>query len=1177
MVTNGLLTYMENAKETRTILEALARNKREQLVYGLSGSQKGLMAAAIHQVTGRPMVVITAYEDRARQFGTDLATLLPGENPLVFPALDLAAHQVVAASKETVQQRLTVLSRCHRGEARVITTSVEALMRRIAPPLLWVRGCIDLSVGREVNLEELIARLVGSGYRREGVVEGFGQFSIRGAIVDVYPPGSPEPVRIELFDREVDSIRYFDPVTQRSLSGVRSVGIPPAQEFAVNPGQIASGMKQLERDLQSGIKRLTKAGKTKAARKLSGLIKELQGNIQGGLNLDELAPYFPYFCPESATLVDYLSEDAIIFLDEPARILEAANRHFQDVTETYLRLFEDGIALPGQARAFFGPDDLWSILKVRQLVFFSLLPKSISGVSPEQILNVAARNMGLFHGRQDELAHEVAGWQRKHYATAIFASTNDRAERVVAALNAAGLKASRFQMEDRLTAGDVAVFTGDLQEGFEMPSLGLALVTDQEIFGKERKKRRPAQRHPEGRRIEAFTELKAGDYVVHVNHGIGRYLGVQRLQADGVERDYLVIRYSGEDRLYVPTDQLELIQKYIATDGHAPKLNRLGGSEWTKAKNKVKHAVQEMAGELLALYAARESVPGFPYSPDSIWQREFEEAFPYEETPDQLQSIHEVKGDMMKPRPMDRLLCGDVGYGKTEVAIRAAFKAVMDNRQVAILVPTTILAQQHYNTFRERLAGYPVTVEVLSRFRSHRQQTTVIDKLALGMVDVIIGTHRLLSEDVQFNNLGLLIVDEEHRFGVVHKERLKQLRTNVDVLTLTATPIPRTLHMALVGVRDMSTIETPPEDRYPVQTYVAERTPELIRDAIARELGRGGQVFFVHNKILDIERAASEIRMLVPEARIGVAHGQMKEDRLEQVMLDFLEGNYDILVTTTIIESGLDMPNVNTLIVDDADHLGLAQLYQLRGRVGRSNRRAYSYFTYRRDKVLTEVAEKRLHAIREFTEFGSGFKIAMRDLEIRGAGNILGPEQHGHIMAVGFDLYCQMLEEAVGELKGSVEPKLVVPALDVRVDSFIPDEYVSDPGQKVEIYKRLSLARSKEEVDDLAAEMQDRFGEVPLPLANLLAVTRIRVMAQELDIASIQQERDTLRIRFHRPPATGENLVKLAGRFRNRISFSVVHGLDVNLKLKGLQPEEVVKLLETFFAHLKSLAGVVTV
>ncbi|MDD4169641.1 MAG: transcription-repair coupling factor, partial [Desulfotomaculaceae bacterium] len=666
-------------------------------------------------------------------------------------------------------------------------------------------------------------------------------------------------------------------------------------------------------------------------------------------------------------------------------------------------------------------------------------------------------------------------------------------------------------LEGHVRAGNVAIAAGNLEGGFEFPFCRLVVLTEFDIYGQRKKLRRERKRYE---RLTPFVDMKVGDHIVHVNYGIGRYLGVVPLTIGGIQKEYLLVKYAGEDKLYVPVDQVGLIQKYLGSEGESPRLSRLGGGEWTRVKSRVKEAVREMAQDLLALYAARETVQGYAFGPDTVWQKEFEEAFPYEETPDQTRAVEDIKADMERSRPMDRLLCGDVGYGKTEVAMRAAFKAVMEGKQVAILVPTTILAQQHYNTFQQRLARYPVNVDVLSRFRTAREQRQVKLGLELGSIDIVIGTHRLVQEDVRFKDLGLLVIDEEQRFGVAHKERLKYISKNVDVLTLSATPIPRTLHMSLVGLRDTSILETPPKDRYPIQTYVMDEDPVLFREAIRRELGRGGQVFFVYNRVLDMERTAMWLQELVPEASIAIAHGQMKEDDLEQVMLDFLNGKFGVLVCTTIIENGLDISNVNTLLVKEANMMGLSQLYQLKGRVGRSNRLAYAYFTFRKDRVLGEAAEKRLAAIREFTELGSGFKIAMRDLEIRGAGNILGAEQHGHITAVGFDLYCRLLEEAVREAKGEELSQFNDTTIELPIEAYIPDDYISDTNQKVELYKRIAGLAASSALPDLEEELVDRFGDLHEAVQNLLAVAKVKLMAGSLKVKKISLLSGQLRLLF---------------------------------------------------------------
>jgi transcription-repair coupling factor (superfamily II helicase) len=881
------------------------------------------------------------------------------------------------------------------------------------------------------------------------MVESPAQYAIRGDIIDVFPLDQPMPLRIELFDDEIDSIRRFDLETQRSLAGFGRVVIPPAKEFFIADEVRDGGISAIESRLALHGRRLRNLGLEDRAVFLEERISRGLERLKEDLSFDAEEQFAPVIYPRCETILDYAAMPLVI-VDEPSRIRESLSAFESEVNEAYTSFIENGVVLPDEAGIFNSVQETFARIDKEQRLELVLLARGMDLRESGHVRSFAVSSASSYHGRLELLIRDIRTWRTKGYCVVVNVSTEDRAVRFVEVMAEHGIEAVYVpSVTDQVKPGNVIVTVGSLEAGFEFPSLRLVTLTDLELYGAEKRRRRFAPVATGKARLSVFTDLKPGDYVVHITHGIGKYLGVTTLEAAGTRRDYLMVRYAGEDKLYVPTEQIDLLQKYVGPEDSPPRLYKLGGAEWNKVKAKVKESVQDMALGLLQLYAVRESMKGHPFSPDTPWQREFEEAFPYEETADQLKVIEEVKADMERPRPMDRLICGDVGYGKTEVAIRAAFKAVMDSKQVAVLVPTTILTQQHFATFKERFSGYPVNIAALSRFQSASQQRSILKRLRDGMIDIVIGTHRLLQPDVKFRDLGLLIIDEEQRFGVAHKETLKEMKKTVDAMTLTATPIPRTLHMALVGVRDMSAIETPPEDRYPVRTYVMEHNDAVIRDAIQRELARGGQVYFVHNRVQTIDGVAAALARSVPDARIAVAHGQMAEDRLEEIMLRFLDSEFDVLVSTTIIESGLDIPNVNTLIVTDSDYLGLSQLYQLRGRVGRSNRVAYAYFMYRKDSILTEVAEKRLAAIREFTDFGSGFKIAMRDLEIRGAGNLLGPEQHGHIAAVGFELYSRLVEEAVRELKGTgKEEEKQDPFIDLPVSAFIGDDYVSDPRQK---------------------------------------------------------------------------------------------------------------------------------
>jgi len=883
--------------------------------------------------------------------------------------------------------------------------------------------------------------------------------------------------------------------------------------------------------------------------------------------------YIAQIYPHAESLLDYMPKETVMILDEPTRIAESARQMEREEGEWQTALLQQGEFLP-QLKISLSYEDV--ILKSdRQRIYLSLFLRQISGIQPQNIVQFMCRSMQQFHGQMHVLKTEWERWVKGHFRVVFLASSEERLERLERVLSDYGMKVLRDKSVNPPLPGKPVVRIGSLQNGFEMGGLRLAVITEGEVFTQKQRRTRRSVKLDHAEKIKDYQELKPGDYVVHVNHGIGRYVGIETLEVGGMHKDYLHIQYAGNDKLFVPVEQIDQVQKYIGSEEKAPKVYSLGGSEWSKVKNKVRSSVQDIAQDLIELYAKRQQAKGYAFSKDTPYQKEFEAMFPYEETPDQLRSIEEIKRDMEREQPMDRLLCGDVGYGKTEVAIRAAFKATMDGKQVAVLVPTTILAQQHYETFRERFADFPVQIRVLSRFRTRKEQKEAIEGIKNGTVDIVIGTHRLLSKDIVFKDLGLLIIDEEQRFGVKHKEKIKQMKHNIDVLTLSATPIPRTLHMAMMGVRDLSVIETPPENRFPVQTYVLEYSAALVREAIEREMARGGQVYFLYNQVQNIEQMADQIRMLVPDARVAVAHGQMPENDLERVMLEFLDGEFDVLVSTTIIETGVDIPNVNTLIIYNADKMGLSQLYQLRGRVGRSNRIAYAYFTYQRDKVLSETAEKRLQAIKEFTELGSGFKIAMRDLSIRGAGNILGAEQHGHIATVGFELYSQMLKEAVVELQGgTAETKPKEPTIELSLDAYLPSEYIKDEKQKIELYKKIRGVTTLDEVRDLEEEIEDRFGDLPEPVQMLLKVAKIKAYSIQYGMESIEQKDGDITIKLspeQNEHIDGQKLFEIAQDFLGKIRFSTGQQIGVIFKTKGMPPKTALEMVEQFLEKYKDV------
>jgi len=1173
----GLIRMLENSVQYKDLERRLAL-KNNVAVYGLEGTQKHLTMGLIEHTLKKPLLIVSTGEDRAREISSDLSALFSPGAVEHFPAREVLPVDVYAHSREILSQRVGVLQKVIKGRIRCVVTTFEALSRRLSPPDLFQEMFLEYEVGQRLDKESLLKQLLRIGYERVEVVEIPGQFAARGGLVDVYPITGLRPYRIDFFGDEIDAIRAFDPKSQLSKENHSTVVIAPALEFTVPPHSPLweEGKRAISEDLLS-TKNILAGRKNKGAiSKLDDKINTLLERMESGLVAPDLERYLSLFISAPHTLLDYFKEKPAIILDEPLQFEKAARDREKEFKDSFKNLLEEGAVLSKQGEIFLDYAALKSTWDRHQKIYFSLLPKKSGLLGDTTAVSMHARKLPEFRGKLKLLLDAIDGWKKAKYAVVIMTSSKERGGHLKESLWDNKIEAVFIpSINSELKPGQVVITYGTLNSGFELSPARIVVVTDREVFGRP-KSRRLRRQFTEGIRITDISDIKPGDYVVHVHHGIGKYLGIVNLEVQGVKRDYLHIQYHGQDRLYVPTDQVDFIQKYIGAEGYAPKLHKLGGSEWARAKARVRSSVQELARELLNLYAARQTIKGHPFSPDGAWQSEFEAAFPYKETPDQLRAIEEVKADMEKPKPMDRLLVGDVGYGKTEVALRAAFKAVMDNKQVAVLAPTTVLAHQHYQTFKERFSQFPVEIRVLSRLKKPKEQKKIIEDLKNGSADIIIGTHRLLSKDIQFKDLGLLIIDEEQRFGVAHKEKLKKLRKEVDVLTLTATPIPRTLHMALAGARDMSVINTPPENRYPVQTYVVEYSRELIVDAIRRELNRKGQVFYVHNRVIDLEDRVKELQALLPEARIAMAHGQMPERRLERVMVDFVQGDIDVLVCTTIIENGLDIPNVNTLIVEEADNFGLAQLYQLRGRVGRTNRIAYAYFTYRRNKMLSEIAEKRLNAISEFTEFGSGFKLAIRDLEIRGAGNLLGPEQHGHMLAVGFDLYCRLLEEEVAKLKGKSEEReeKVTAEIELNVSAYIDGSYISEPSIKFEIYRRLRDINSEGELFELQKELEDRFGPPPKEAVNLLLLTKLRVLAQKLAIVSIKEAANEVKIKFRdEARICGDSLMILAKEYPRQLTFSSIGGLEISLGKRNIPGDKLIQCLTEILYKILELSS----
>ncbi|MFC7394733.1 transcription-repair coupling factor [Scopulibacillus cellulosilyticus] len=1121
----GLERYFsEKLMDLDTVLDGFAGGMKQQLVSGLTNAAKSLWMASIYKRRKKPLLIVTHNLYQAQKLYDDLEDCLGSEQVYLYPVNDLIASEISIASPELRAQRIEVLNRLAQKENSVIIAPIAGVKRYLAPEKLWASSLIHLKMGGTVDLDSLIKTLTAIGYERETMVNGPGEFSVRGGIIDIYPLTEDYPVRIELFDDEVDSIRYFDSDTQRSEDKVEEITIGPAKELILFDSQYQLAADKLEKGLASTLKKVKdKQVKELLTENIGYEIEQLKEHqpFQGN------AKYTTFFYETESTLLSYLPKDSLIIVDEISRVQEMSEQLDKEEAEWQTALLQKGEIVSGVSLSLDWQD--FNQIINHPVLYLSLFLRHHGYIQPENIINISCRSMQNFHGQINVLKHECERWEKGNYAVVLLAANHDRGKRMEDVLSDYGIEAQFVEDKTRPAPGKRQIVTGHLDGGFELPQQKLVVITEKEVFAnKAPKASRRQKKISSAERLKNYNELKIGDYVVHVDHGIGKYIGIETLEVNGIHKDYLQIVYKGNDKLYVPVENIDQVQKYVGSEGKEPKLYALGGSEWKRVKSKAKSSVQDIADDLIKLYAEREASQGHAFQKDGPEQHEFEAAFPYQETDDQLQAIEEIKKDMENIKPMDRLLCGDVGYGKTEVALRAAFKAIAEGKQVAFLVPTTILAQQHFETAKERFEDFAVNISVLSRFGTRKEHQETIKGLKKGTVDMVIGTHRLLSKDIVFKDLGLLIVDEEQRFGVTHKEKIKRMKANVDVLTLTATPIPRTLHMSMLGVRDLSIIETPPENRFPVQTYVTEYSGTLIREAIERELARDGQVYFLYNRVESIQRMAEQISALVPDARVAFAHGQMKENELEAVMVDFLEGAYDVLVSTTIIETGVDIPNVNTLIVYDADRMGLSQLYQLRGRVGRSNRVAYAYFTYQRDKVVNEVAEKRLQAIKEFTELGSGFKIAMRDLSIRGAGNLLGAQQHGFIDSVGFDLYSKMLKDAIEERKGTVKAKHEHQVgITIDADAYIPETYIEDSLQKIDMYKRFKSIETLSDVNELHDEMIDRFGDYPQEVVDLFTVAKINVIAHELQIETIKQNNNQMTLTFSEEGSEKIDRVKL--------------------------------------------------
>ena len=1132
-------------------IKSIEEQKSPIAISGLTDVGMAQIISATKEFAKKPICIITYNEIQAKKLVEDLKYFT--DKVVFFPKKEIVTYDYVAESKDLPYERIEALNKIQGMKTGIIVTTIEATMQKIMSKKALCKNVLKFKIQDEYNLEDVKRKLLDLGYTRCDLIEGRGQFSVRGGIVDISLT-EKNGVRIEFWGDEIDSIRYFNIVSQRSTEEIKEITINPAHEYL------------LEKPLETVIEKIRS---TVYNEEVQEQVEQDIEIIKNGDYISKVDKYFNAFYEQQETILDFLSSKFVIVLDEFNKITQRLDNINKDSNNIITLLMEKQKIVPDAIKNLLSLEQFEEKLTNKQLVYIEKLDNEIKFQAEKY--NWVYKEKNYYKSEIEILFKELIKAQEEKKKIYILAETKEKAKSICKLLDEHEI-INKYEEKLNQTIivknneSLVTVSVGKLSSGFECFDLKLLVITSQELIEGEKRKKYKSSAFKEGEKV-VYADLKVGDYVVHKNYGIGIFIGVNTITADGTTKDYIKIKYYGDDILYVPTNQLDNIRKYIGGDEGGLKVNKLGNKEWIKTKARVKNNLREVAKELIELYAKREKAKGYAFPADSPWQTQFEESFPYQETDDQLRCIDEVKKDMELPKPMDRLLCGDVGYGKTEVAIRAAFKAVMGGKQVAYLAPTTVLAEQQYKEFRDRMANFAIRVEVLNRFKTKKEQNEIVKKLKLGEIDIVVGTHRILSNDVEFKDLGLLIIDEEHRFGVKAKEKIKQYKASIDVLTMTATPIPRTLHMSIVGIRDMSVIYEPPYNRKPVQTYVLEYDQEVIREAITKELERKGQVFYLFNNVEKIIQKADEISRLVPEAKVVYAHGKMTGNEIEDIMEDFIEGKTDILVCTTILESGIDIPNANTIIVENADRMGLAQLYQIRGRVGRSDRQGYAYITYKRDKLLSEVADKRLKAIKEFTEFGSGFKIAMRDLEIRGAGSLLGEIQHGHLEQVGYDTYCNLLDEVIKEMQGTV----VQPEIDVQIDldatCYIPDTYISDSSQKIEIYQDIALCKNEEDIQNVIDEMIDRFGNMPSEIENLLEIARIKILCKKLKISKVQGKRNFVLFMFE-PGEINLDINELVKQYKNKIKFTQGIKPQITLALDNMTEIKMLREVKEFLENL---------
>lgn len=1165
MLSKTINKPLEDLQSYKTTLEYLKKGITPLLLTGTLTSQKIQIVDAIKQEFGNKTLIIASDEKKCKDIVSDLE-YFKTKNVLMYPAKDIIFYNADVKSIDIVSKRCKVYEALINNEDCTIVLSVESLFDRLTPKDIFNRFLLNIKVGVEINIETLISRLNAMGFVRREVVEYAGQYAIRGGIIDLFTTIHDTAIRIEFWGDEIDSIRILDEFAERSVSKVDELKIMPVRELVFDEKILENAKNKLKTDYEKTLNDYEKKGLKEEYSNLKKTFGSIYDELDFSNSISKAEVLLPYFYKEKVSLLDYLSDDFIVYFDDFNRVEDRAKFILNEFNDSVKNRLMRGYMLPTQTNLINDFDDiLLKINNFKSVVFTSVLIDEKNLKLPiKDSINYDVKTVSVFQNNVTQLVEDVAHYKKIDYKTIILTGSKVRGLNLANEFKENSIEATYYENLNNieLENGGVYITKGSLTKGFSYPTLKYVIISDRELFGETKKLTK--RRAKNGKPIESFTDLKVGDYVVDERNGIGIFKGIEKITFEGVTKDYFQIGYKNDDNLYVPIDQLESIQKYIGADGVTPKINELGGNKWNKAKERTKRSVVLLAKELVELYAKRQNAKGFIFSSDTEWQRDFEESFVYQETDDQLNAIEDMKNDMESSRVMDRLICGDVGYGKTEVAIRGAFKAVQDGKQVAYLVPTTILAEQIYNTFKERMADFPIGIELLSRFRTPKQQKESVSRMKSGNSEILIGTHRILSKDVEYKDLGLVIVDEEQRFGVKDKEKLKQLKENVDVLTLTATPIPRTLHMSMTGIRDMSVLEEPPNERQPVQTYVCEYNEEFVREAINREIGRGGQVFYLYNRVNTIDIVAKKVSELVPNAVVDVGHGQMSERELERVMKAFIDNETNVLVCTTIIETGLDISNANTIIIENADQMGLSQLYQLRGRVGRSTRSAYAYLMYKRDKVLTEVAEKRLQTIRDFTEFGSGFKVSMRDLEIRGAGTMLGEEQHGYLGDVGYELYCKLLDEAIRELKGEEIKEKLETSIDIKITAHIPSSFIKNEVQRIEIYKKIGNIVTEQDFFDVQEEIEDRFGDIPKTLNNLMEIAILKAFANSIGVISIVQFDQSVKFTVRSNAKIDvEKILQLSRGATNQVKMKMgtTPVITVNFKKKNILVSEIKEFL----------------